>query len=310
MAYHSLTKKVEVIEKKNNFLEKKIEEFREQKNMVEAKSESKNSLEASRSSPHISTTILSASSYETASIYAEQSVLNPAYYSDFIHYEKPSSMMYEKAMEEKLAESDRKMTSALEQNASDAKAIENQLFQHENQLSQHEKILKICLSELEQLSTIACSTNGEYLWRISELNANRNSQSVYINSPPFYTGRNGYKMSIRASFNGYDNGNHKHLSIYFVLMKGEYDPLLQWPFRSTVSLILIDQDNRNNDYIKTFEPDPRSCSFQKPKTEMNVASGFAEFADLSVLENKSYVKDDVMYIKTVVHMNASTVYYP
>ena len=293
MAYHLLIEKVRTMEEKNNYLEKKIEQLIEQKDMVEAKSESKNSLEASRSLPHVTTTALYASSCEETSNYAEQSPLNLANYS---HYEKPSSIMYEKAMEPKMAVSDRKMTSILEQNLSDTKAIKNQLLQHENQLSQHEKIL-------EQLSTITCSTNGEYLWCISEINVKRNSQSIYIDSPPFYTGRNSYKMSIRAYFNDYDNENHKHLYISIFLMKGEYDPLLQWPFKSIVSLILIDQDNRNNDYIKTIKPDPQSCSFQKPKADMNVPSGCAEFPELSELENTSYVKDDVMYIKAVVHTN-------
>ncbi len=43
--------------------------------------------------------------------------------------------------------------------------------------------------------------------------------------------RNGYKMCIRA---------------YFVLVKGEYDPLLKWPFDNKVSLILIDQNHRKH----------------------------------------------------------------
>ena len=33
---------------------------------------------------------------------------------------------------------------------------------------------------------------------------------------------------------------------------------------------------------------------------MNVASGCPEFAKLSVLDDPSYVKDDVMYIKAIV----------
>ena len=270
--YDSLTKKVKEMEEMNKSLKKKIEQLIEQENIVEVKSENKNSLEASRSSLHVSTTSSALSCEET-----------------------PSSMMYDQTKEEKLEMSDRKMTSILEQNPSNAKVIENQLLQHENQLSQHEKIL-------EQLSMIICSINGEYLWRISEINT-KSSQSIYIDSPPFYTGINGYKMSIRAYFYSYDNGNHKHLSISFFLMKGDYDPLLQWPFKSTVSLILIDQDNRNKDYVKTIKPDPQSCSFQKPTTDVNVPSGCAEFPELSVLESTSHVKDDVMYIKAVVHTN-------
>ena len=42
--------------------------------------------------------------------------------------------------------------------------------------------------------------------------------------------RNGYKMCIRAYLNGNGIGKRTHLSVFFVLMKGEFDPLLKWPF--------------------------------------------------------------------------------
>ena len=42
--------------------------------------------------------------------------------------------------------------------------------------------------------------------------------------------RNGYKMCIRAYLNGDGIGYKTHLSVFFVLMKGEFDPLLKWPF--------------------------------------------------------------------------------
>ena len=128
-----------------------------------------------------------------------------------------------------------------------------------------------------------------------------------IYSPPFYTGRNGYKMCIRAYLNGNGSGEGTHLSIFFVLMMGEYDPLLQWPFEHKVSLVLVDQDLKKH-LVQTFKPNIQSSSFQRPKSDMNVASGCSEFVELSVLDNASYVKDDVMYIKAVV--DTSKIYHP
>ena len=124
-----------------------------------------------------------------------------------------------------------------------------------------------------------------------------NISSIY--SPPFYSKRNGYKMCIKAYLNGTDSGEGTHLSVFFVLMKGKYDSLLQWPFNHDVSLILVDQD-RKKDLVQTFKPDPQSSAFKRPKTNMNIAIGYEEFADLSVLDRTSYVKDDVMYIKAIV----------
>ena len=166
-------------------------------------------------------------------------------------------------------------------------------------------ILSVHHSELElQLQASLASThNGAFLWRIPDMRRRIRDAKIgritSIYSPPFYTGRNGYKMCIRAYLNGDGSGEGTHLSIFFVIMKGEYDPLLQWPFDNKVSLVVVDQDQKKH-LVQTFKPNLQSSSFQRPKSDMNVASGCPEFAQLSVLDDPSYVKDDVMYIKAIV----------
>ena len=181
-------------------------------------------------------------------------------------------------------------------------------------LMEHEKVLEVertlyILSvrhselELQLQASLASTYNGTFLWRIPEMKRRihdaKVGQIACIFSPPFYIGTNGYKMCIRAYLNGDGTGEGKHLSIFFVLMRGEYDPLLQWPFKHKVSLILVDQDQRNN-IVQKFLPNTQSRSFRRPQSDMNVASGFPEFAELSIFDNPSYVKDDVMYIKAEV----------
>jgi len=46
-------------------------------------------------------------------------------------------------------------------------------------------------------------------------------------------------MCIRAYLNGDGSGYKTHLSLFFVVMKGEYDALLKWPFNNKVSMILV-----------------------------------------------------------------------
>ena len=121
--------------------------------------------------------------------------------------------------------------------------------------------------ELQLQASLASTHNGAFLWRILEVRQRvRDAEmgrvtSIY--SLPFYTGRNGYKMCIRADLNGNGSGYKTHLSIFFVLMKGEYDDLLQWPFDHKVNLILVDQDHTKH-LVQTFKPTPQSSSFQKP----------------------------------------------
>ena len=306
IVYHLLTNKVETTEKRNNILEVKVVQLEKEveylKNLREkttetktAKSE-KSSLDTQRSSPLISA--VSALSHEMAAACTEQTVLLQP--NNSIHCERHNSMTYLKAIEERLAESERNIKFLQEQlNCSDIKACANQIQEYEDALATY----KVRCSELEELSTFTCTTNGEYLWHIPEVNEKicnaRSGHSIYIESPPFYTGRNGYKMCIRAYLNGDGTGKGTHLSIFFVLMRGVYDPLLQWPFDQKVNLILVDQDHKSN-LERNFQPNQQSCSFQRPKTDMNVASGCPEFADLSVLDNTSYVKDNTMFIRFVL----------
>ena len=152
--------------------------------------------------------------------------------------------------------------------------------------------------------------NGTLLWRIEDVARKRRDavqQRGSLYSPPFYTGRNGYKMCIRAYLNGDGSGHTTHLSLFFVLMKGEYDALLKWPFDYEVSMILVSQ-NQQAHLVQTFKPNPESSSFQRPQTEMNVASGCPQFAKLSVLDDEDYVKEDVMYIKCIV--DTSQIFHP
>ena len=81
-------------------------------------------------------------------------------------------------------------------------------------------------------------------------------------------------MCIRAYLDGDGMGEKAHLSLFFVIMKGEFDALLPWPFQSRNTLTLINQDNRSGDVCEVFRANPQSKSFQRPTTEMNVASGY------------------------------------
>ena len=190
-----------------------------------------------------------------------------------------------------------------------AKQVEDKVLEVERTLN----VLSVHHSELElQLQAFLASThNGAFLWRIPEVRRRirdaRLGHITSIYSPPFYTGRNGYKMCIRAYLNGDGTGEKTHLSIFFVLMKGEYDPLLQWPFEPKVSLILVDQDHKKH-LVQTFKPNAQSSSFKRPVSDMNVASGCPEFAELSILDHPSYVKEDVMYIKAIV--DTSKIFHP
>lgn len=45
------------------------------------------------------------------------------------------------------------------------------------------------------------------------------------------------KMCARVYLNGDGMGKGTHLSLFFVVMRGEYDALLPWPFKQKVPLL-------------------------------------------------------------------------
>ena len=152
---------------------------------------------------------------------------------------------------------------------------------------------------IEQLS----SYDGILVWKINDFARRRNEartgQHVSTYSPCFYTSRQGYKMCARIYLNGDGIGKGTLISIFFVVMRGQYDALLRWPFRQKVTFMLLDQDNVEH-VVDAFRPDPSSSSFQRPRRDMNIASGCPTFCSLSQLNNHVYVKDDTMFIKVIV----------
>ena len=109
-------------------------------------------------------------------------------------------------------------------------------------------------------------------------------------------------MCSRIYLNGDGMGKGTHISLFFVVMKGEYDALLPWPFKQKVTMFLLEQGNNKQHVVDAFRPDPTSSSFRRPTSDMNIASGCPLFMPLSQLEDlsRAFVKDDVVYVKISV----------
>ncbi len=88
-------------------------------------------------------------------------------------------------------------------------------------------------------------------------------------------------------------------------MRGEHDAILQFLFTFKVTFCLYDQTDQQRHIIDSFRPDIKSNSFQRPRCEMNVASGIPKFCPLAILQqyNNPYIRNDTMFIKVMVHFN-------
>ena len=125
--------------------------------------------------------------------------------------------------------------------------------------------------------------------------------SVY--SPPFYSSPTGYKMRAKLYLHGDGNARRTHMSLFFVLMRGPNDPILKFPFNYKVTFCLYDQILINDISSILFDQILNPTSFQRPRSEMNIAGGIPKFFPLAMIqqEGNPYVQDDAMFIKIIVN---------
>ena len=141
-----------------------------------------------------------------------------------------------------------------------------------------------------------------FTWRIdwfSEvLRKAKSGEETSIDSSPFY--RYGYKCKINIRPNGFDSGENTHLSVYLVIMKGEYDATLIWPFYKKFTFTLIDQQeneyNREN-IVMSLTSDPKFRSFARPVKEENVGRGYHQFVSHEKLQKRRYIVDDTIFVQ-------------
>ena len=132
-----------------------------------------------------------------------------------------------------------------------------------------------------------------------------------IESDPFYTGRYGYKLKVFAHpcFRGYSLLN-RGLSIGIVLMEGEYDNILTWPFSKKITFTIIDQnkdlEERQNhiDYLSPREQRKRGSFFlhnlfsERPGEKMMTVEGEIPcFISQETLQTKPFIVNDTLFIQ-------------
>ena len=97
-------------------------------------------------------------------------------------------------------------------------------------------------------------------------------------SPPFYTHIGGYKMCLKVYANGFGNGKGTHVSVFVLLMRGEFDDHLKWPFNGNVTVQL--KKNYLPHYQRTVNLDDNELYYEcvcKPTRERNNGRGFYKY---------------------------------
>ena len=163
---------------------------------------------------------------------------------------------------------------------------------------------QFCDLNLRQQLFENSSFDGKLVWKVDNITSRMqqaiSGQITALHSAPAYTHRHGYKFCARLYLNGDGLGRKNYVSLFFVIMKSEFDNRLIWPFTKTVNFRLINQRIGGSDIIESFIPDQQSTSFKKPVSDMNIASGCPRFAGIESFTKGGYVKDDCVFIEVEV----------
>ena len=148
---------------------------------------------------------------------------------------------------------------------------------------------------------------SEFVWKITNfpeiLRQGKTDETEMIESVPFYTEHYGYKFKVRVYPNGIRHGKKTHLSVYIIVMKGEYDAILPWPFKKKIIFAVIDQQEdpieRQNAVMKLTPGDHPHC-YARPINEYNATRGFAQFITHEKLHSRRYLRDDTLFLQVKV----------
>lgn len=169
-------------------------------------------------------------------------------------------------------------------------------------------LMRANLSDLDLRQQLMENTtySGKMLWKIDNyekrLQQAKIGEVTALHSAPCFTNRYGYKFCARLYLFGDGMGKGTHISLFFVLMKSEFDNVLQWPFQKQVTFRLIQQGRKGTtkEVKESFFADKSSSSFQKPTKEMNIAAGCPLFISHKDLKKGGFIENDSLFIEVAV----------
>ena len=152
-----------------------------------------------------------------------------------------------------------------------------------------------------------------FIWKINNfsdiLRQAKSGENDWIESASFYVGicnteSYGYKLKVRLYPNGQGSCKNTHLSVYIIVMKGEYDAILPWPYKMQVKMTLIDQQEnpveRENVTKESIPNNDPECYARPVNKEDNAGRGFGKFVSHEILNSRHYLVDDTMFLHVEV----------
>jgi TNF receptor-associated factor 4 len=119
--------------------------------------------------------------------------------------------------------------------------------------------------------------------------------------PPIYTHTNGYHMALAVHADGSGDGTGTHVSVHTLVVEGEHDAGLKWPFVGKVTFTLLNQLEDKNHHTNSMALETTN------NAHVGTTWGEPQFILHSSLahdlvRNTQYLKDDTLYFRMTVEV--------
>ena len=161
--------------------------------------------------------------------------------------------------------------------------------------------------------TIEYRNQKRFIWKIKSFSESmrlvKEGVIERIESDPFYTGRYGYKSKVFARPRLFHVTNEvKTLKIGIVLMKGEYDDILPWPFSKKITFTIIEQNtnlkerqNHITGYLSPQKNDQKDIFLERPGEKMKaLESWLLLYVPPQELQRGRFIVNDTLFLQVYV----------
>lgn len=149
-----------------------------------------------------------------------------------------------------------------------------------------------------------------FIWRINNVSEiwkqAKMGKLISRESNPFYTDRIetcGYKLKVKVDANKLGAAG-VFMWVFIVVMRGEYDAILTWPFEKKVRLTVIDQKKdlikRQNIVSHLIEGASNPEAYGRPVKEENEPAMFPKVLTPGRLNSRRYIVDDTLFLQVEI----------
>ena len=139
--------------------------------------------------------------------------------------------------------------------------------------------------------------NGTILLKISQINHFLAAERNTFSSQPFFLEKCRYKVCFNIRFDLIND--EPSMSLYFMIIKGEFDSKLEWPFPHQIIFKVINKTG-GRDIIRSLgSQDSPTCA--KPDTDKNIVYGCPNIASQAELMRGYITQDDSVFVECEIH---------